>query len=681
LQQFRTPPLARAVSALVVALAASAVPFSSVVTSSPAGAEITGAAFTSVVAGVSNSCALSTSRLLYCWGTNHYGQLLNGTVVPRYVPTPLNLKPWLGASSIASFVTGNGTTCVLDNTSRVLCWGYGGQGQIGDGLYANSRAPELVRFPPTKSGSVIQIAGTGASSFCALTATSQVFCWGGNVYGQLGNQTTFNAAVPVQVDPSGALKNQTIASIAGSEQTFCALSTSQHAYCWGYGLQGALGNGALHNSSQPVLVDATGALSGHGLVAIAPASDHTCAIDSVHNVYCWGSNRSGTLGLNLPNGTTHTSSWRSTPQYVGGLSGLAASAISSSATESCALSGVGHIYCWGAQPLGDGEVSGMMLQPELLKASIIAGLKIVAISSGPLTTCAIDTLGSLYCWGQNTEGSVGSGATGIVSAPVEIAASPSTVPVASVPSAPIGVAVNPGNGSAIVTWSPPVSNGNAPVTSYIVSTTPATKSCVVTKLSCTMLGLNPVIGYVFSVVAHNAAGDGTPATSGLIFAVNPSKFLVETSSHVQSINVSFIVVAAGLRKGSVVTFSMPNSPRTSCAMTAIRQCFVIMKQPRPGSYRIVAKQSGYVATINYWSPSVMVPSVIIHGHTATIRLTSCPPRFPVKIVLSDHRVYRATASSLGAVTVLIPMPNKGHVGVLIQVGGTQLVPDHTINVV
>jgi alpha-tubulin suppressor-like RCC1 family protein len=679
MQQGRTPLPVRAIAAVVCALAA-IVPVSAGLVSSPVGATTTGVAFTSVEVGTTNACALSSAKTLYCWGTNHYGQLLNGTTVPRYTPTPINLRGVLGAGQIVQFATGNGTTCVLDNLSNVYCWGYGGQGQLGNGLYLNAHGPVRVAFTSDRTGSIVQLTGTGATSFCALTSTSQVWCWGGNVYGQLGDNKTINSDVPVLVEQPTSVGSTAIVDVAGRDQTFCELTSTGKAYCWGFGLAGALGNNTSRNALTPSAVTSSGALSGKQLVSIAPATDHTCALDSQANVYCWGSNRNGTDGLDLPNGATHSSSWRLTPQYVGGMSGLQANGIASSYSESCSTTATGKLYCWGAEPLGDGLSSGIQIVPTLVSDPAIASKTVIAVSAGDLGTCAIIRDGSLYCWGQNTTGVVGDGTANVVATPELVSSSSLSGPVASVPSAPIGVSVSPLTGSLIVTWSPPSSDGNVPILSYSATTTPNGGSCVTTKLSCTIHSLSPSVGYTVTVIARNVAGTGIPATSGIVFPIQTNRLTVLFSSRVQSANIAFPVVVAGLKQGTKITIVLANAPTQTCVMTQIKQCYVIEKQPRYGTFRVVAKTGGIVATNFFYTPQVVTPAKIIHGHTATIRVASCPPQGAVTITLSDGRRISALASSTGLATMLVPMPKRGRIGVLTQVSGTQIVPDKVINV-
>jgi hypothetical protein len=129
-----------------------------------------------------------------------------------------------------------------------------------------------------------------------LTAAGGAQCWGGNQYGQLGDNSTINRSVPVVV---AGLSSGVSAIAAGTFHT-CALTTAGGVQCWGDNGQGELGNSSTTNSSTPVVV--TGLSSG--VSAIAAGELHTCALTTAGGVQCWGDNAAGDLGNNS---TTHSS--------------------------------------------------------------------------------------------------------------------------------------------------------------------------------------------------------------------------------------------------------------------------------------------------------------------------------------------------------------------------------------
>jgi alpha-tubulin suppressor-like RCC1 family protein len=168
-------------------------------------------------------------------------------------------------------------------------------GQLG-----NSATPQpggSVSVPVDVSGlasGITEVAG-GGSHTCVLTSGGGVKCWGSNDSGQLGDATTSNSSVPVDV--SGLTGGVTAIALGGRHA--CAV-TGGGVKCWGSNFVGELGNGTTTNSSIPV--DIFGLTSG--VTAIAVRDFHTCALAKNSEVNCWGQNLDGQLG----DGTTTNSS-------------------------------------------------------------------------------------------------------------------------------------------------------------------------------------------------------------------------------------------------------------------------------------------------------------------------------------------------------------------------------------
>jgi alpha-tubulin suppressor-like RCC1 family protein len=145
-----------------------------------------------VGAGDSFTCALITGGEVKCWGVNWDGQLGVSTVGDDCRGDPCSKTPVSvpGLSGVASLAVGSWHTCVLVN-DEVKCWGYNGEGQLGDGTDTSSSTPVVVTDTLTGSPlSGIAAVAPGASQTCALTSSGGVKCWGENWYGQLGDGTT-----------------------------------------------------------------------------------------------------------------------------------------------------------------------------------------------------------------------------------------------------------------------------------------------------------------------------------------------------------------------------------------------------------------------------------------------------------------------------------------------------------
>ena len=196
-----------------------------------------GHTFIRLVAGWNHTCGLSTSLQVFCWGLNDGGQLGDGTLVNRLVPSS-------GPGSFESLVAGSAHTCGIRG-GLVLCWGDNRFGQLGDGTTVRHSSPEPVQGLPL---SAIRLAA-GAVSTCALLSSGQVYCWGQNVHGELGDGTRDNRTTPVPV--SGDLRFRSI--YAGGALT-CGFTTDGAQYCWGLNQSGQLGDGTRESRSVPTRV-------------------------------------------------------------------------------------------------------------------------------------------------------------------------------------------------------------------------------------------------------------------------------------------------------------------------------------------------------------------------------------------------------------------------------------------
>lgn len=310
---------------------------------------------------------------------------------------------------------GESHTCALTSAGAVLCWGSNEYGQLGNGNTTDSATP----VPVTGLSSDVVSITAGYESTCALTRAGAVWCWGYNGTGQLGTGTFTQTSFPVEVlDPTGNAPLSSVVTISAGRYHTCAVTRGGAALCWGDNAKGELGDGNEVASNIPV--PASGLSSG--VATISAGADFTCAVTIAGGALCWGEGDSGQLG----NGTTGNSN---TPGVVLALTGSTplsgVVAISAGVENACALTGGGTMLCWGANSsgqLGRGATSLQSSIPaEVLESTGPAALNgVVAIGSGQDYVCAVTNAGTALCWGQNESGQLGNGGNANSSIPVPV---------------------------------------------------------------------------------------------------------------------------------------------------------------------------------------------------------------------------------------------------------------------
>lgn len=175
-----------------------------------------------VSAGFLCSCAVLQDGTATCWGNNDKGQLGDGTFMDRKTPVPVK-----GLSGAVAIVASDYHSCALLESGGIACWGYGAEGMLGDGTFDDSLTPVAVQGLPAPA---TQIA-LGSQHTCALLQGGAVVCWGYGGYGELGlgdGPDTVFVPVPTQVPglpPAKAISARYIHT--------CALLEDGSVQCWG----------------------------------------------------------------------------------------------------------------------------------------------------------------------------------------------------------------------------------------------------------------------------------------------------------------------------------------------------------------------------------------------------------------------------------------------------------------
>ena len=327
----------------------------------------TGIKVTQVAAGCNSAYALTSTGQVYAWGSDSVGELGNGSQSgslssPVLVQMPTGVQP-------VQLSAGNADGYVLTSTHEIYGWGTNALGQLGNGSQANADIPTRVLMPSVDITSVV---GGGFNAF-AITSTHQLYAWGGNYDGQDGVGSTIEQYLPVRVSMPGSVGVLQVNGASAGGFAAMALGTNGVVYTWGANFDAQLGNGVLTTGYHSL------ALSGDG------------------QLYAWGDNRTQGFGVASPGGST-------VPVNVGLSETL--SQLASGCDHSLALTSTGQVYAWGANQ--DGQLGTGTLAPS--DSPVLVGLtaKAQGVWAGYNQSFA-EVNGTLYGWGSNTTGQLGTG--------------------------------------------------------------------------------------------------------------------------------------------------------------------------------------------------------------------------------------------------------------------------------
>src|SRR5664279_2424964 len=370
---------------------------------------------TAIAAGYSHSLVATSDGKLYAFGSNGFGELGTttsvGTGTPESTPTPVALPGATGG--VTQVAAGQFFSLAATSTGQIYAFGLNIQGQLGNSTNTGNDTPNPTPVPvtlPGASGQIVQLAA-GMEHSLALTATGQAYAWGDNHYGELGYGTnigTDNAnPTPVQIVlPAGA---GPIVQVAAGSFFSLVLTAAGQVYAFGVNLQGELGN-TTNNMTfaanpAPALVgfpEATGPV-----VQIAAGKAHSLALTSTGQLYAFGDNYNGQLGSTTNN---NSSAPNPTPTRVTMPAGSGKIIrVAAGDSHSLALSASGEVYGFGHNDKGQlGSVTDIT-NPVPTLASIPAGTAIDGLAQGSQSFHALALVSGLAV----LNGSLAAGQVGV----------------------------------------------------------------------------------------------------------------------------------------------------------------------------------------------------------------------------------------------------------------------------
>ena len=358
-----------------------------------------------VSAGHDHTCALTTSGELYCWGDNSSGQLGDGTTESSPAPVRVGAsRRWLDVAA------GRGFTCAVDLAHQVFCWGAHQEGQLG--------RMEAARQPSTPlalgGGEALSVQASERSA-CALVMRPNLpnglFCWGDNLYGQLGRSPAVRAE-PGLVE-FGPNEQPDVRVFGLGARHACAFEAGAPSpRCWGAQQQGRVGDGQLGMSQLPLPHEA---LPDSSPQSVSARVDHGCAstdenpraLDS--NVLCWGLNRDGQAGilpeLGLVVGRFNQRSVQVPESVQDRPKDQRLSTLFTGPSHTCGLDAEGRAFCWGRNDAGQlGAATAQAVSARMVRVQGDRTFSALALGQG--FTCGIsrEPQQRVYCWGDTSQG-------------------------------------------------------------------------------------------------------------------------------------------------------------------------------------------------------------------------------------------------------------------------------------
>jgi len=363
-----------------------------------------------IEAGNEFACALLASGGVQCWGSNSFGQLGDG--FPSSFRSTARFVSGL-ASGVVAFGVGKAHACAILASGGVKCWGWNSSGQLGNGA---SGVDQKLPVDVVGLGGTATALALGEAHTCALMSDKTVKCWG-------HARPVGHGATSPQVTPLAIPELTGVASITAGPDHTCAVLESGAARCWGKNGAGQLGDGSTTDS--PVAVDVVGLPSG--VVALSAGgsfldpqpplfnssleSSFTCAQMAAGGLKCWGANNIGQLGDGTVVG-------HSAPADVSGLGG-GVSQVSAGGTSfaylllitveahACVVTSTGGLKCWGSNRCGQlGTAGGPCMlgpnspAPTTTPQDVLAG-GVAAVAAGGTLTCALMSAdGAVKCFGN-----------------------------------------------------------------------------------------------------------------------------------------------------------------------------------------------------------------------------------------------------------------------------------------
>ncbi|ETR71995.1 MAG: hypothetical protein OMM_02059 [Candidatus Magnetoglobus multicellularis str. Araruama] len=336
-------------------------------------------------------------------------------------PTWANEAPKIFVQSYANHIVAGGHHSIaIDENGQLWAWGSNGSGRLGNataGTKASVPVPVNTVSGDGQLSNIISVAA-GFSHSIALLDNGRVVAWGSNNSRQLGNVSINQSSyLPVYVNgPDQEMFLTDIIAVAAGQQHSVALCSDGTVWTWGDNTKGQLGNNSLFTQERPIQVtdsQGTGFLSQ--IIAIAAGAYHTLALDDNGYIWAWGNNADGQLGIGSD------VSVHQTPFPINDLSNI--THICAGESHSLARKSNGTVWAWGNNADGQlgyetGKTFSNIPHQVMAPDGLTNLLNVIDIAAGSDHSLALKNDTTLMAWGKNDNGQLGDGTQGSLTFPV-----------------------------------------------------------------------------------------------------------------------------------------------------------------------------------------------------------------------------------------------------------------------
>jgi alpha-tubulin suppressor-like RCC1 family protein len=371
----------------------------------------------------SHKLFLDSLNNIYSVGSNTRGQLGNESIINSSTIVDISGNGSLSdrGTKIIQVSTGESFCMALDSSGQVHAWGRGASGRLGNDTSTNQLIPVNISSFGSLLGRTIVQVECSDSSVVALDTIGEVHCWGTGSSGQIGNgSTTTTNDLPINISSFGSLSGRTIIQVSAGIAHIAVLDSTGQVHCWGLGSNGQIGNNTTTSiNSLPINVSSFGSLSTKTVKQVICGGSHTLALDTSNVVHAWGLNGNGQLG----NNSTTQSLIPIAINSFGSLSGRTVIQLAGGYSHSLALDTLGELHAWGSNTsgrLGNGTTTQSLVPINISSFGTLAGVSVSSIDAGDVHSLAVDTNGGLHAWGGDNYGALGNGASSTSNVPILI---------------------------------------------------------------------------------------------------------------------------------------------------------------------------------------------------------------------------------------------------------------------